>query len=70
MRRRRDEREKIVEVQASDTGVLGVGFPAKVLVYGNGFLPGPESLEIDFAAPETEEQSEESPQERRRARSL
>lgn len=40
-----------MKVEAGDTGELGVGFPAKVFVFGNGFLPGPESLSIDFAAP-------------------
>lgn len=58
-----DGEERVVKVEAGDTGILGVGFPSKVLVYGGGFLPGPESLNIDFAIPEFE--NEEATERRR-----
>jgi hypothetical protein len=60
-----EEEARVVKVEAGDTGKLGVGFPSKVLVFGKGFLPGPESLEIDFAIPAAEEGEEGQTQRRR-----
>lgn len=61
-----EEEERVVEVGASDTGELGVGFPAKVLVFGDGFLPGPESISIGFADPPSTAEDGEAQTERRR----
>jgi hypothetical protein len=46
--REEEEEERTVQVVAGDVGEIGVGFPSKVLVFGDGFLPGPEAVAIDF----------------------